>query len=106
VPTIPFYVFYSMFGFQRVGDQIWQVGDARGRGFLIGATAAALMGVAVTWLGAGMSDALIGRQAGLREFALLTGLCAAGLGVYAAAAWAFGALRTGLAIHGIRKSAP
>jgi pyruvate dehydrogenase E1 component len=39
VPTIPFYVFYSMFGFQRVGDQIWQVGDARGRGFLIGATA-------------------------------------------------------------------
>ena len=39
VPTIPFYVFYSMFGFQRVGDQIWQSGDARGRGFLIGATA-------------------------------------------------------------------
>jgi pyruvate dehydrogenase E1 component len=38
-PTIPFYVFYSMFGFQRVGDQVWQVGDARGRGFLIGATA-------------------------------------------------------------------
>jgi len=39
VATIPFYVFYSMFGFQRVGDQIWQSGDARGRGFLIGATA-------------------------------------------------------------------
>jgi pyruvate dehydrogenase E1 component len=38
-PTIPFYVFYSMFGFQRIGDQVWQVGDARGRGFLIGATA-------------------------------------------------------------------
>jgi len=39
VPMIPFFFFYSMFGFQRVGDQIWQFGDLRGRGFLIGATA-------------------------------------------------------------------
>jgi pyruvate dehydrogenase E1 component len=38
-PMFPFYVFYSMFGMQRVGDQIWQFGDARGRGFLMGATA-------------------------------------------------------------------
>ncbi len=38
-PTIPFYVFYSMFGFQRTMDQIWAFGDARGRGFLMGATA-------------------------------------------------------------------
>ena len=38
-PMIPFYVFYSMFGFQRVGDQAWAFGDARGRGFLMGATA-------------------------------------------------------------------
>ncbi len=37
--TVPFYIFYSMFGFQRVGDQIWALGDARGRGFLLGATA-------------------------------------------------------------------
>ena len=37
--TIPFYSFYSMFGFQRTGDQIWAFGDARGRGFLMGATA-------------------------------------------------------------------
>jgi pyruvate dehydrogenase E1 component len=37
--TIPFYIFYSMFGFQRTGDQIWAFGDARGRGFLMGATA-------------------------------------------------------------------
>jgi pyruvate dehydrogenase E1 component len=36
---IPVFVFYSMFGFQRVGDQIWQFGDQLGRGFLIGATA-------------------------------------------------------------------
>ena len=39
VATIPFFIFYSMFGFQRVGDLIWQNADARGRGFLIGATA-------------------------------------------------------------------
>ncbi len=36
---IPFYIFYSMFGFQRIGDQIWAFGDAMGRGFLLGATA-------------------------------------------------------------------
>jgi pyruvate dehydrogenase E1 component len=36
---LPFYVFYSMFGMQRTGDQIWAFGDARGRGFLCGATA-------------------------------------------------------------------
>jgi len=39
VAMIPFYIFYSMFGFQRTGDQMWAVGDARGRGFLMGATA-------------------------------------------------------------------
>ena len=38
-PTLPFYVFYSMFGFQRVNDQIWAAADARARGFLMGATA-------------------------------------------------------------------
>jgi pyruvate dehydrogenase E1 component len=36
---VPFYAFYSMFGFQRVGDLIWQAADARTRGFLLGATA-------------------------------------------------------------------
>jgi pyruvate dehydrogenase E1 component len=36
---IPFFIFYSMFGFQRVGDLIWSLGDQRGRGFLLGATA-------------------------------------------------------------------
>jgi pyruvate dehydrogenase E1 component len=39
VNTIPFFFFYSMFGFQRTGDLIWQNADARGKGFLIGATA-------------------------------------------------------------------
>jgi pyruvate dehydrogenase E1 component len=38
-PMIPFYVYYSMFGFQRVGDLAWAAGDLRARGFLIGGTA-------------------------------------------------------------------
>jgi len=38
VMTVPFYIFYSMFGFQRVGDLAWAAGDARARGFLLGAT--------------------------------------------------------------------
>ncbi|MBT8444188.1 MAG: pyruvate dehydrogenase (acetyl-transferring), homodimeric type, partial [Gammaproteobacteria bacterium] len=38
VPTIPFYVFYSIFGFQRVGDMIWSCGDMLSRGFLLGGT--------------------------------------------------------------------
>jgi pyruvate dehydrogenase E1 component len=37
-PTIPFYIFYSMFGFQRVADLIWSAADQRARGFLMGAT--------------------------------------------------------------------
>ena len=39
VPTIPFFIFYSMFGLQRVGDLAWVAGDSRARGFLIGGTA-------------------------------------------------------------------
>ena len=38
-PIIPFYVFYSMFGFQRTADAIWLAGDQMVRGFMIGATA-------------------------------------------------------------------
>jgi pyruvate dehydrogenase E1 component len=38
-PMIPFYIFYSMFGFQRTGDLMWAAGDAMARGFLLGATA-------------------------------------------------------------------
>jgi pyruvate dehydrogenase E1 component len=38
LPMIPFYIFYSMFGFQRVGDLAWAAGDSRTRGFLLGAT--------------------------------------------------------------------
>jgi pyruvate dehydrogenase E1 component len=39
LPLLPFYIYYSMFGFQRVGDLIWAAADQRARGFLIGATA-------------------------------------------------------------------
>jgi pyruvate dehydrogenase E1 component len=38
VPMLPFYIYYSMFGFQRVGDAIWAAADQRSRGFLLGAT--------------------------------------------------------------------
>src|SRR5438270_12790457 len=37
--TVPFYIYYSMFGYQRVGDLIWAAGDSRARGFLLGGTA-------------------------------------------------------------------
>lgn len=37
-PMVPFYIFYSMFGFQRIGDLLWAAGDSQARGFLIGAT--------------------------------------------------------------------
>ncbi len=39
VPSIPFFMYYSMFGFQRVGDMIWAFADSRGKGFLMGGTA-------------------------------------------------------------------
>jgi len=39
VPMVPFYIYYSIFGFQRVGDLIWAAADSRARGFLLGATA-------------------------------------------------------------------
>ena len=39
VPMLPFYIYYSMFGFQRVGDLVWAAADSRARGFLVGATA-------------------------------------------------------------------
>ena len=38
-PMLPFYIYYSMFGFQRIGDLAWAAGDSQARGFLIGATA-------------------------------------------------------------------
>jgi len=38
IPMIPFYIYYSMFGFQRIGDLAWAAGDIHARGFLIGAT--------------------------------------------------------------------
>jgi pyruvate dehydrogenase E1 component len=39
IPMVPFYMYYSMFGFQRVGDMIWAFADSRGKGFLMGGTA-------------------------------------------------------------------
>jgi pyruvate dehydrogenase E1 component len=52
VPMIPFFVYYSMFGFQRVGDLAWAFADARGKGFMIGGTAGR-----TTLLGEGLQHA-------------------------------------------------
>ena len=55
INMIPFYIYYSMFGFQRIGDMAWMAGDSRCKGFLLGATAgrttlAASSGALVDWL--------------------------------------------------------
>lgn len=52
INTIPFFIFYSMFGFQRIGDLIWAAGDCRARGFLLGGTAGR-----TTLLGEGLQHA-------------------------------------------------
>src|SRR3974377_709474 len=39
VPTIPFFTYYSMFGFQRIGDMVWAFADSRGKGFMMGGPA-------------------------------------------------------------------
>ena len=39
VPMVPFFIYYSMFGFQRIGDMVWAFADSRGKGFLMGGTA-------------------------------------------------------------------
>jgi pyruvate dehydrogenase E1 component len=39
INTVPFYIYYSMFGFQRIGDLAWLAGDMRAKGFMLGATA-------------------------------------------------------------------
>ena len=39
LPMVPFYIYYSMFGFQRIHDLAWAAGDSRAKGFLLGATA-------------------------------------------------------------------
>ncbi len=39
VPMVPFYIYYSMFGYQRIGDLVWAAGDSRARGFMLGGTA-------------------------------------------------------------------
>ena len=49
-PMLPFYIYYSMFGFQRIGDSAWQAADMRARGFLLGATAGRTTPVSYTHL--------------------------------------------------------
>ena len=56
-PMVPFYVYYSMFGFQRIGDLAWAAGDSRSRGFLIGGTSGRTTPTAVRRLASAALDA-------------------------------------------------
>jgi peptidoglycan biosynthesis protein MviN/MurJ (putative lipid II flippase) len=104
--SLAFWTQSLLLAFWLMHDRLWAPVLPLLRLVLVGTMAAAAMAVVIAWLGAGISAGLVGHQAGLREFALLAALCAAGLCVYAAAAYALGALRTGLAIQGIGKSTP
>ena len=67
-PMMPFYIFYSMFGFQRIGDLAWAAGDSQARGFLIGGTAGRTTLNGEGLAASGWSQSLIGRNdAELRE---------------------------------------
>ena len=86
-----------------VRQKLWTPGSALLRILVAILAAAALMTGAVIWLGGEMHATLVGRTAGMREFALLLGLCAAGIMVYAAAAIAFGVMRSVLLGSKMRK---
>jgi putative peptidoglycan lipid II flippase len=87
-----------------VRERLWMPGMALLRVLVAVLAAAALMAGAVIWLGGEMHASLVGHVAGLREFALLIGLCMAGVMIYAAAAVAFGLLRSELLGGGLRKA--
>ncbi len=78
-------------------QRLWRPGRRLMRAVAATLAAAAIMAAAIWWLGVELRGALVGQPAGLRQAALLAGLCGAGLGLYGAAAWAFGALKAGLA---------
>jgi putative peptidoglycan lipid II flippase len=85
-------------------QRLWTPGMALVRTVLAALAAAALMAAAILWLGTEMHGMLVGRTAGWREFALLIGLCSAGVMVYAAAALALGVLRSDLLSSKPRKT--
>lgn len=86
-------------------DGLWSPGRALLRQVAAALLAAAAMGAAILFLGAETRSALVGKEAGLREFALLAGLCAAGLALYGVAAFALGAFRQGFGPNAVRGAA-
>ena len=86
-------------------DRLWSPGGALLRQVLAALVAAAAMGAALLFLGVEIRLALVAGQAGLREFALLAALCAAGLALYGVAAFALGAFRGGFGAEAGRHSA-
>ena len=87
-------------------DRLWHPSYALLRSVLAICEAAALMAALLIWLGAGMRARVIGHASGWPEFMWLFALCGAGLTLYGAAAWAFGAIRPGWLIrHSAEKPA-
>jgi putative peptidoglycan lipid II flippase len=85
-----------LLGLALVRDGLWAPSAPLVRRVGLGLLSAAVMGAAVSWAGAALADQLIGRGAGWRAFALLFGLCGAGVLLYGALAWLMGLLRLNL----------
>jgi peptidoglycan biosynthesis protein MviN/MurJ (putative lipid II flippase) len=85
-------------------QRLWTPGLALLRAVVAVLAAAVLMAAAIIWLGGEMHGMLVGHIAGIREFALLIGLCTAGSIVYAASVVAFGVLRSDLLASASRKA--
>jgi putative peptidoglycan lipid II flippase len=102
--SVAFWVQSLLLGSLLAYQRLWSPGMALMRTVLAALAAAVLMGAGIMWLGGEVHAMLVGRIAGLREFALLIGLCGAGVAVYAVAVWSFGVLRSDLLGGGRRKA--
>lgn len=101
--SLAFWTQSLLLGALLVQQRLWAPGAALLRVMMAMFGAALLMAGAVSWLGGDMRDMLVGRTAGMHEFTLLIGLCAAGIMVYGTAAVAFGVLRSQLLGGKMRK---
>ncbi|MGL4438635.1 MAG: murein biosynthesis integral membrane protein MurJ, partial [Bosea sp. (in: a-proteobacteria)] len=102
--SLAFWTQSLLLGALLAHHRLWTPGKTLMRTILAALGAAALMATAIIWLGGEMHGLLVGRTAGLLEFALLVGLCTAGLMVYGAAAMALGVLRSELLGSKARKA--
>lgn len=94
--SLAFWTQSLLLGVLLAHQRLWTPGAVLLRTTLAALAAAAMMATAIIWLGSDMLPMLVGRAAGVHEFALLLGLCAAGIIVYAATAFALGVFRSDL----------